>query len=121
VVDDDPENREFLEYFMAEQGAIVRSAMGGPEALQLLKTWTPEVLLLDIEMPGMDGYQLLTAIRREPALRKVPAVAITGLGYPADKDRAFSAGFAAHMTKPFDCPALVDLVEWLTSKPPRPA
>ena len=77
------------------------------------------MVLLDIEMPDMDGYELLSAIRNHTDLHSVPAVAITGLGYPSDKDRAFAAGFEAHMTKPFDRAALTDLVEWLATGPRR--
>ena len=115
-MDDDPDNLDALEHPIAEEGAVVRRAMSGREALALLPGWTPDVLLLDLSMPEMDGYDLLSAIRREPGLRAVPAVAVTGLGYPCDKDCAFSVGFAAHMTKPFDASALIDSVAWLTSK-----
>ena len=117
VADDDTDSLEILEYIMAAEGATVRTAKSAGEALQLLPTWTPDVMLLDIEMPVMNGYELLSAIRSQPALLDVPAVAVTGLGYPSDKDRAFAAGFAAHVTKPFDGSALIALVEWLASRP----
>jgi CheY-like chemotaxis protein len=117
VVDDDPDQLELLEFLLSAEGATPRTANGGHEAMELLANWKPGVVLLDIEMPNMDGYELLAAIRSYADLRDVPAVAITGLGYPSDKDRAFAAGFQAHMTKPFDAPALIDLVEWLASRP----
>jgi CheY-like chemotaxis protein len=117
VADDDPDNLELLEFVICAEGATVRTASSGREALALLPNWTPDVLLLDIEMPDMDGYQLLLAIRRHAGLHDVPAVAVTGLGYPSNKDRSFAVGFEAHMTKPFDEAALIDLVEWLASRP----
>jgi CheY-like chemotaxis protein len=120
VADDDPDNLEILAYIVSAEGATVRTARNAREALALLPTWKPDVLLLDIQMPVMNGYELLSAIRRRPDLRDVPAVAVTGMGYPSDKDRAFAAGFEAHMTKPFDGAALIVLVEWLASRP-RPA
>jgi CheY-like chemotaxis protein len=120
VAEDDPDNLEILAYIVSAEGATVRTARNAREALDLLPAWKPDVLLLDIEMPVMDGYELLSAIRRQPDLRDVPAVAITGLGYPSDKERAFAAGFAAHMTKPFDGGALIVLVEWLASRPRSP-
>lgn len=115
VADDDPDNLEMLAYIMSAEGATVRTASNAREAMELLPDWKPDVLLLDIEMPVTDGYELLSAIRNRADLRNVPAVAVTGLGYPSDKDRAFEAGFDAHMTKPFDGAALVELIEWLAA------
>jgi len=117
LVDDDPDNLEIVAYIVSSEGATVRTARDAREALDILSTWEPDVVLLDIEMPNMNGYDLLSAIRGRPDLHNVPAVAVTGLGYPSDKDRAFAAGFEAHMTKPFDGAALIDLVEWLASRP----
>jgi CheY-like chemotaxis protein len=113
VVDDDPDNVDVLEALIGHAGAVVRKATSAKQALVLLSGWTPQVLLLDISMPGMDGVDLLLAIRRRPELEGVPAVAVSALTYSSDKERAFSAGFSAYMTKPYDGPALIELVEWL--------
>jgi CheY-like chemotaxis protein len=115
VVDDDPDNVEVLEFLIADAGAIVRTAPNAKEALAVLSDCAPNVLLLDISMPGMDGVDLLSAIRRQPAFENVPAVAVSALSNSADKERAFSVGFSAYITKPYDAPALVELVEWLAS------
>jgi CheY-like chemotaxis protein len=115
VVDDDPDNLEMLAYTLSAEGATVRTASNAREALELLADWKPDVLLLDIEMPVTDGYELLSAIRSQAVLRNVPAVAVTALGYPSDKDRAFEAGFDAHMTKPFESAALVALIKALVA------
>jgi CheY-like chemotaxis protein len=117
VADDDPDNLQILGFIISAEGATVRTARNGHEALDLLGNWTPDVLLLDIEMPDMDGYELLSVIRGRADLHDVPAVAVTALGFRRDKDRAFAAGFEAHITKPFDGRALLDLVEWLASRP----
>jgi two-component system CheB/CheR fusion protein len=119
LVDDDADTLAVLRELVADEGADGRTAMSAHEALEVLRTWKPDVMLLDIEMPVMDGYALLLAIRSQSELHKVPAVAITGLSDPSDKDRAFASGFDAHMTKPFDGAALIDLVEWLASRPRR--
>ena len=117
VVDDDPDNLEILGFIISAEGASVRTAGNGREALDRLSNWTPDVLLLDIDMPDMDGYELLSVIRGRADLHDVPAVAVTALGFGRDKDRAFAAGFEAHITKPFDGGALIDLAEWLASRP----
>jgi two-component system CheB/CheR fusion protein len=113
VVDDDRDTRELLEELIAGEGAIVRSAMGAHEALEILRTWTPDVILLDLSMPEMDGLELLTIIRDKAHLRAVPAVAITGYDDASDRKRCLDAGFVAHVTKPFDVEALIKRVATL--------
>ena len=70
-------------------------------------------MLLDVSLPDMDGCELLTVIRREPGLLEVPAVAVTGLAHLRDKKRCQEAGFAGHMTKPFDLVELLATVRTL--------
>ena len=115
VVDDDPDIVDLIKFVVLQAGATVRTATGATEALNLLveSEWVPDVVLLDIGMPDMNGYELLLAIRRQDGIQSVPAVAITGFGYNVDKDRAFDVGFSVHVTKPFQSDVLVDLVRWI--------
>jgi CheY-like chemotaxis protein len=110
VVDNDVDNLEIIEMIVAEQGGTVRSATSGREVLEVLPTWRPDVILVDLSMPEMDGYDLLAAIRRDPALRPIPAVALTGHGYARDKQRCEEAGFARHITKPVDIETLLRVI-----------
>jgi CheY-like chemotaxis protein len=123
VVDDEPDVVDLIEFVVVQAGATVRTARGAAEALNLLaeSEWVPDVVLLDIGMPGMNGYDLLLAIRQQDGLESVPAVAVTGFGYSVDKDRAFDVGFSVHVTKPFQSDVLVDLVRWIaeTKSPAR--
>jgi CheY-like chemotaxis protein len=123
VVDDEPDIVDLIECVVVQAGATVRTARGATEALNLLaeSEWVPDVILLDIGMPGMNGYDLLLAIRQQDGLESVPAVAVTGFGYSVDKDRAFDVGFSVHVTKPFQSDVLVDLVRWIaeTKSPAR--
>jgi CheY-like chemotaxis protein len=121
VVDDDRDSLEAFEYLISKEGAIVKKAKNAREALELLLTWTPDVLLLDIAMPEVDGYELLTTIRGIERLREVPAVAVTALAFERDKERSAQAGFAAHVSKPYEIEALVDLIESLVGRKPRHA
>ncbi len=118
VVEDDPDNAELLAMYLDTSGALVRTAGGGPEALELVSSWKPDVMLLDISLPGMDGYELLRTIRLDPELRMRPAVAVTAHAYERDKQRAVQAGFSVHVAKPFDGEALVHLIARLTRKTP---
>ena len=118
VVDDDPDSLEFLEYLISKEGAVVTKAKNAREALELLLTWTPDVLLLDLAMPEVDGYELLTTIRGIEHLREVPAVAVTALAFERDKERSANAGFAAHVSKPYEIEALIDLIRGLVANKP---
>jgi CheY-like chemotaxis protein len=110
VADDDADARELLEFLLREAGGTVRVASTANEALDILVEWTPNVLLLDLAMPETDGYSLLSRIRGEARLRAIPAVAVTAKAYPTDRARCIDAGFAEHVTKPYDGEALLDLV-----------
>ena len=121
LVDDDADLVELLDYVLVEEGANVRTATTAREALKVVRTSTPDVMLLDIAMPEIDGYELLTVIRRDPALSKVPALAVTGYTGEREKDRSRAAGFAKHLTKPFDIATLVNLIATLAPSPSRAA
>jgi CheY-like chemotaxis protein len=117
LADDDADSREIVSFLLTQEGATVRAAQSAGEALELLIAWTPHVILLDLLMPVVDGYDLLSAIRNEPGMEDVPAVAITACAYPEDEARAFAAGFVAHVAKPFAASALLALVERLAQRP----
>ena len=110
VADNDADSLDVLAYVISEQGAAVRTATNAREVLEVLRTWRPDIMLLDIAMPEMDGYDLLTAIRQEPSLHAIPAVAVTGHTYASDKQRAEDVGFARHIAKPVDIDTLLQII-----------
>jgi CheY-like chemotaxis protein len=114
AADDDADNLEILQYLIGQQGGVVRTARTAAEALELLLVWTPDILVFDISMPDMDGYQLLETIRGVARLRGVPAMAVTAHAYESDKARCLAAGFAAHVSKPYDPGALIELLAGFT-------
>ncbi len=114
AADDDADNLEILQYLIGQQGGVVRTARTAAEALELLLVWTPDILVFDISMPDMDGYQLLETIRGVARLRAVPAMAVTAHAYESDKERCLAAGFAAHVSKPYDPGALIELLAGFT-------
>ena len=88
----------------------------GNEALASAPVFAPDVVLLDIGLPMMDGYQVARRLREVTATRASCLIALTGYGQPADRDRARAAGFDHHLTKPADPDALLALVDaWLES------
>jgi CheY-like chemotaxis protein len=99
IVDDEPDARESLRTLLALEGHDVAVAADGPEALAILEQSAPEVALLDIGLPGMDGYQLARRVRAR--LPGITLVAVTGYGQREDRERAHACGFDVHLTKPF--------------------
>ncbi|MEO8628201.1 MAG: PAS domain S-box protein [Betaproteobacteria bacterium] len=117
VVDDEPDSRELIHRVLLERGARVTLAASGAEALRLLAVSNPDVLLSDIGMPEMDGYQLLRRIRAgEQQGRRLPAVALTAFARSEDRKRALLAGYQSHLAKPFDVAELVIVLAGLVGR-----
>jgi CheY-like chemotaxis protein len=102
VVDDDTDNLEIISYVVGQEGGSVRSARSARSALKMLLDWTPDLLLFDLSMPDIDGFELLTTVRGIARLHSVPAIAVTAHAFEADKRRCLEAGFARHISKPYD-------------------
>jgi signal transduction histidine kinase len=106
VVDDNTDSAESLDRLLGLQGHEVRTAHDGPTALRVAQMFGPEVVLLDIGLPQMDGYEVARQLREQIGLRQVVLVALTGYGQEEDRRKAAEAGFDAHLTKPADPAAL---------------
>jgi len=87
-------------------GNEVRAVRDGTECLALAESYRPNLILLDIGLPGMDGYEVARRLRAEPWSKKTMLIALTGYGGPEDRRRAGEAGFDHHMVKPVDIDAL---------------
>jgi PAS domain S-box-containing protein len=116
AVDDEPDARELLRAVLEDQGAKVTSFASAESALAALKTVRPTVLVCDVGMPKMDGYQLIRKLRSEESRTdRIPALALTAFARAEDRKRSLIAGYQAHLAKPFDVGELIlvisDLVE----------
>ena len=109
VVEDEPDMRRLVEHILGAAGAMVTGVGDAPSALAAFADQTPDVIVSDIGLPGMDGYALLRRLR-ELAPAGVPAVALTAYAGPEERGRAFAAGYDAHLAKPVEPQALVDSV-----------
>jgi len=116
VVDDSPESTEMLGKLLEIEGAFVDLARSGAEALAIADKKRFDLIISDISMPEMDGYQLLKELRKLPQMENVPAVALTGYGRSADIERAHAVGFAQHLVKPVDIDQLLVIVRQLTGE-----
>jgi len=111
VVDDSEDTTEMVQHLLELGGAHVSIATGGVEALLLAEDKHFDVVLSDISMPGMDGFEFLGKLRRLEGKEDIPAIALTGFGRPEDVQRAAREGFFAHLTKPFDIETLARLLQ----------
>jgi CheY-like chemotaxis protein len=110
VADDNEDGREMLHYLLTKEGHTVVQAEDGERALAAVAALDPDVAILDIGMPGLNGYELARALRPTAEDRRPFLVALSGLGQAEDKARAAAAGFDQHFTKPVDIGALLSLI-----------
>ncbi|HEX5883297.1 MAG TPA: ATP-binding protein [Pyrinomonadaceae bacterium] len=116
VVDDSEDTTEMVRHLLEIGGAAVNVATSGVEGLVLASEKEFDVVLSDISMPGMDGFEFLRKLREIPGKQDLPAIALTGFGRPEDIQRASDEGFHAHLTKPFDIETLATLLQKLPRK-----
>jgi CheY-like chemotaxis protein len=116
VVDDDPTILRLLQVNLEMEGHEVLTAGDGHEALERLREGAPEVVLLDVMMPGLDGWQVCERIRADPDLATTPVVILSARAQQSDLERGAQAGADAYITKPFDPLELVELVERLAAR-----
>jgi DNA-binding response OmpR family regulator len=100
--DDDPILREFAVVNLATEHAQVDTAADGAEALDAIRVRAPDIMLLDLEMPTMDGFQVLQALRADPELRDLPVIVVTGREDVDAVDRAYAAGATSFVVKPLN-------------------
>jgi PAS domain S-box-containing protein len=110
IVEDNVDAADSLVALLEVMGHRVRVANDGPRALEIARARPPDLMLVDIGLPGMDGYEVAREVRRDAALRDVVLVALTGYGRDEDRDRALAAGFDRHLVKPVEPDTLQTLV-----------
>jgi PAS domain S-box-containing protein len=115
VVEDSPDARQSLRLLLELAGHQVETSEDGPSGLAKLRTFQPDVALIDLGLPGMDGYAVARELRSRPDTRAIRLVAVTGYGQAEDRRRALAAGFDQHVTKPVDATMLDDLLGRPTS------
>jgi CheY-like chemotaxis protein len=108
VVDDEPDNLGVIELVLSFNNVTARIAFSGVECLRLLEAEAPTLLLIDIQMPEMDGIELLTRIRSNPLWRSIPAIAVTARVMPGDHQHILGVGFNGYIPKPINAMSFVD-------------
>jgi CheY-like chemotaxis protein len=113
VIEDNDDSREMLQMLLESAGHVVETSADGPSGLARLQAFKPDVALIDVGLPGLDGYTVARMARARPDTRAIRLVALTGYGQAEDRARALAAGFDHHVTKPVDPFALEELVRAL--------
>jgi DNA-binding response OmpR family regulator len=117
AVDDDQATLRVIEAYLTRHGYMVKTAASGEEALKILANVLPSVLILDVIMPGISGYDLCRLVKGDERLRDVPVVFLTSRGTPKDYKTGHDLGAVIYMVKPFKQERLLHVVEMLSPIP----
>ena len=115
VADDEPALLRLLEFVLGRRGYVIDGVSNGNAAVELLESNPPDLAILDVMMPGLDGYEVLKFIRSDEALASIPVVMLTARAQLDDIQRGLSLGADAYLAKPFDPEELLSVVESVVS------
>jgi CheY-like chemotaxis protein len=122
IVDDNPQNLKLARVILAAEGYDVRTAIDAEHALTLLESFVPHLILMDIQLPGMDGLELTRRLKADSRYRDIAIVALTAYAMKGDDEKALSAGCDGYMSKPIDTNALPRAIaDHLARRRGRPA
>jgi len=107
VVEDEEDNRRIVRDLLTSVGYEIIEAVTGEEGVKAAETQLPDLILMDIQLPGIDGYEATRRIRANPALHQVPIIAVTSYALSGDDVKAFEAGCDGYVSKPFSPRALL--------------
>jgi len=111
VIEDNEQNLYLMQFLLTTYGFEVDSARAGKEGVAIAQTTKPELILLDIQLPEMDGYEVAQAIRKDSRLSLVPIIAVTSYAMPGDRERAIAAGCTGYIEKPISPETFVRQIE----------
>jgi CheY-like chemotaxis protein len=116
VVDDNEDANQSTAMMLECEGHQVASAYDGPSGLEAARRIMPDAILLDIGLPGMDGYEVARRLREEPATRHIHVIALTGYGQSSDIEQSRTAGIDHHLVKPARLQDILEQIERLSSR-----
>ena len=120
IVDDNPQNLKLAKVILAAEGYEVKTAIDAEDALRILESFTPRLILMDLQLPRMDGLELTRRLKADPASREIIVIALTAYAMKGDDEKAFAAGCDGYISKPIDIDALLRVVaEYLARRVSR--
>src|SRR5229473_6719791 len=117
IVDDTPVNLKLVRVLLSRQGFDVRTASTAEEALEMVQTFRPSLVLADIQLPGMDGLEMTRRLKADPKTNGIVVLALTAFAMKGDEEKAFEAGCDGYITKPIDTRSFPALIRQYLSKP----
>lgn len=120
IVEDNPANLELMCYLLRAFGYDVLTATDGRQGLEAAQKNVPDLIVCDVQMPKLDGYELARLLKKDTELRSIPLVAVTAFAMVGDRDSAISAGFDAYIAKPIEPVDFVPAIERLLPAEQRP-
>lgn len=111
VVEDNPDNMYVLDHLLTRRGYVVQQAMRGDEALRVVDKHPPDLVLMDMHMPGMDGFAVVRALRARSLLSTMPVIAVTAASMLGDREAMLQAGCTDYVAKPIDPRAVLRLIQ----------
>lgn len=111
IIEDDPEERLILSRELKKEGFIVYEAPTGEEGLRIFKEDKPDLVILDVVLPGIDGWEVLRRIKKGPLSRKVPVIMLTGKTEDRDKIKGYEIGADYYVTKPYNINRLLPVIK----------
>lgn len=121
VIEDNPANMELMVYLLEAFGYEVLAAGDGHQGIAAARADRPALVVCDIHLPHLDGYAVVRALKSEPALRDIPAIAVTALAMSGDREKLLAAGFDGYLSKPIDPEAFVQAIEEFLLRAAPPA
>ena len=117
LIEDNEQNRYLLTFLLERSGYVVWAYADGAHGIEAAQTLVPALILLDIQLPTMDGYAVARALRQKEALRAIPIVAVTSYAMPGDREKALAAGCTGYIEKPINPDTFVAEMELALSAP----
>ncbi len=119
TIDDKTDIRRLVRMTLEFDGHTVLEAASGPEGLELARNKKPDLILLDVMMPGMDGFEVGRILRDDPQLRQIPVIMLTALDSQSDRETGLGTGVRAYLNKPFGPVELLRLIKQLLTSAPE--
>ena len=111
IVEDNPANLELMSYLLSRHGHTVLAAGDGRQGLEMVRRESPDLIVCDVQLPAMDGFEIARWLKSQPLLREIPLVAVTAFAMVGDRDRVLAAGFDGYLAKPIQPETFVQQME----------